>query len=73
MKMCTYFNKSRNKFLPDRIYGISDIMYMRSLFEGRKRDLEELAQFIKLKMKKFVIDRHTADTDSVWISKKKMS
>ena len=24
---CTYFNESRNKFLPDHIYGISDIIY----------------------------------------------
>ena len=48
-------------------------MYMQSLFEGRKRDLEKLAQFIKLIMKKFVFNRPTADTDSVSISKKKMS
>ena len=67
---CTYFNESRNKFLPDRIYGISDIIYMRNLFEGMKRDLEKLAQFIKLIMKKFVFNRRTADTDSVSISKK---
>ena len=44
---------------------------MRSLFEGRKRDLEKLAQFIKMIMKKFVFNRRTADTDSVSISKKK--
>ena len=30
--------------LPDRIYDISDIMCMQNLFEGRKRDLEKLAQ-----------------------------
>ena len=53
------------------IYGISDIMYMRSLFEGRKGDLEKLAQFIKLVMQKFVFNRSTEDTDSVSISKKK--
>ena len=48
-------------------------MYMRSLFEGKKRDLEKLAQFIKLIMKKFVFkfNRRTTDTDSVSISKKK--
>ena len=37
---CTYFNESRNK-----LDGISDLMYVQSLFEGRKRDLEKLAQF----------------------------
>ena len=46
-------------------------MCMQSHFEGTKRDLEKLAQFIKLIMKKFVFDRRTPDTDSVSISKKK--
>ena len=53
------------------MYGISDIMCMQSLFEGREGGLEKLAQFIKLIMKKFVFNRRTPDTDSVSISKKK--
>ena len=46
-------------------------MYMQSLFEGRKRDLEKLTQFIKLIMKKFFFNRRTPDTDSVSIPKEK--
>ena len=46
-------------------------MCMKSLFEGRKGDLEKLAQFIRLIMKKLVFNRLTPDTDSVSISKNK--
>ena len=63
--------KAETNFYLIVFYGISDIIYMRSLFESRKRDLEKFAQFIKLIMKKFVFNRRTADTDSVSISKKK--
>ena len=45
-------------------------MCMQSVFEDRKR---EIGTVLKLIMKKFVFERHTLDTDSVSISKKKLT